>query len=141
MSPVVRLSRVLLVVAAGSALVFCRPPPKDTKKPDTSNPDTEFSDGEEFSAANSSSSSSSSSSSDKSSGSGESLPYEACRDKKCGTPCTICDPNDDSCPELQLIHQCSLTGQCLVAPVDCTPPEPEKGKDGKAKGKDDSKKK
>ncbi|MBN1606171.1 MAG: hypothetical protein JW940_06035 [Polyangiaceae bacterium] len=116
---------MLMVVAAGSALLFCRPPPKDTNKPDTSDPDTEFADSTEFST--------SSSSSGDSAAADQNLPYEACRDKKCGTPCTVCDPNDDSCTELQLIHQCALTGQCVVAPVDCTAPKPEKGKDAKKK--------
>jgi hypothetical protein len=123
MSPQVRVIRILLVAAAGCALVFCRPPPKDTAKPDTSNPDTEFGDNTEFSTPSDS----------KSAAADRSLPYEACRDKKCGTPCTVCDPNDDACTELQLIHNCTLTGQCVVAPVDCTPPKPAKGKDAKKK--------
>jgi len=123
MSPQVRVSRILLVVAAGAALVFCRPPPKDTNQPDTSNPDTEFSDETEFSTP----------SGDSRSATDQSLPYEPCRDKRCGTPCTVCDPHDDSCVELQLIHNCTLTGQCVVAPVDCTPPKPAKGKDAKKK--------
>jgi hypothetical protein len=125
MSPLVRTTRILLVVAAGSALVFCRPPPKDTNKPDTSNPDTEFSDETEFSTPSGDSKSSAAAD--------QSLPYEACRDKKCGTPCTVCDPSDDSCEELQLIHNCTLTGRCVVAPVDCTPPKPAKGKGTKKK--------
>jgi hypothetical protein len=138
MSPLVRVHRILLVVAAGSALVFCRPPPKGSAKPDNSNPDTEFADNTEFSTPSSSSSSSGDSKSP--AAADQNLPYEACRDKKCGTPCTMCDPNDDSCTEVQLIHNCTLTGQCVVGPVDCTQPKPAKGKDADAKAKDAKKK-
>lgn len=117
----------MVTVAVGFALLSCRPPPAKEAKEEKLDPnfDSEFSDGEEFSSSSSSSSGSSDSEGP--------APYEPCGGKKCGEPCTACNLEDENCTELQVIKECNLTGQCVVAPVDCTPPESEEDKDKKKK--------
>ena len=53
--------------------------------------------------------------------------YDPCMQKKCGAPCSICHPSNESCDEIQLLKQCNVRGECVVAPVDCTAPEEESG--------------
>ena len=121
----------MVAVTVAFALLSCRPPPvKDSKKNTELDPDfdSEFSDGEDFS----SSTPSSSSYGDEGD---SSAPYEPCAGKKCGEPCTSCNIEDEACVELQVIKECSLTRQCVVAPVDCTPPEDEDEKGKKKKKK------
>ena len=121
----------MVAVAVAFALLSCRPPPvKDSKKNTELDPDfdSEFRDGEEFSSTTGSPSYGGDEES--------SAPYEACAAKKCGEPCTSCDIEDEACVELQVIKECNLARQCVVAPVDCTPPEEdEKDKDKKKKKK------
>ena len=94
--------------------------------------DSEFGDGSEFSSA-------SASSSDSSDTTGDDQPLQACGGGRCGQPCTECGPHDDGCAELLVIKQCNLTGQCVVGPVDCTPPEDEEDEDKKKEKKKDKK--
>jgi hypothetical protein len=89
-------------------------------------------------SSDSSASSNSSASSDSSSGSNEGGAKKfvgACKEKKCGETCTECSPGDTSCMELLVLKQCNLKGACVPAPVDCSAPKKDKGKDDK--GKDD----
>jgi hypothetical protein len=51
--------------------------------------------------------------------------YDPCMQKKCGTPCAVCHPSNETCDEVQLLKQCNLQGECVIAPVDCTAPEEE----------------
>jgi hypothetical protein len=57
-------------------------------------------------------------------------PWAPCEEKRCGTPCTDCSPTDEDCDELMVLKQCDGKGACLMAPVDCSAPEPEPGKEG-----------
>ncbi len=61
-------------------------------------------------------------------------PFSSCAKKKCGDVCTTCDPVEESCVEVQILRQCSLKGECVIAPAQCTAPAEDKAKD-KAKGK------
>jgi hypothetical protein len=56
--------------------------------------------------------------------------WAPCEEKKCGTPCTECNPTDEGCDEVQVLKACDGKGACVMAPVDCAAPEPEKGKEG-----------
>lgn len=61
---------------------------------------------------------SSASSSDGDSGE-EAEGYKPCAKKSCGDACTLCDPLDDSCVEVMVLHQCSAKGACVIAPIKC----------------------
>ena len=126
MTPVVRITSILVVVATGLAVSSCRPPPVQDSDKENFDPnfDSEFKDSSEFSAA---------ANEPRPSDTAENQPYQPCGGKKCGQECTECSPHDDGCVELLVMKQCTLAGQCVVGPVDCTPPK-NAGK-GKGKGK------
>ncbi|MEQ8273025.1 MAG: hypothetical protein RMA76_10575 [Deltaproteobacteria bacterium] len=41
--------------------------------------------------------------------------YDACGDKNCGDPCTVCDPDDSDCVESQEAKSCNVRGVCATA--------------------------
>lgn len=41
--------------------------------------------------------------------------YDACGDKSCGDPCTVCDPDDADCTETQETKACNSRGVCATA--------------------------
>ncbi len=41
--------------------------------------------------------------------------YDACGDKDCGDPCTVCDPEDPECAETSQAKQCNKRGVCATA--------------------------
>jgi hypothetical protein len=47
--------------------------------------------------------------------------YEPCRDKRCGDPCTLCDPvaASSSCVEGQTVRHCTVAGSCTDSAVVC----------------------
>ena len=40
--------------------------------------------------------------------------YDPCKDKACGDPCTVCDPNDTDCIETAVIKACDPGGTCVA---------------------------
>jgi len=46
-------------------------------------------------------------------------PYRPCGGKECGEACSVCDPLDESCAEINVLHQCTAKGECLLAPAKC----------------------
>jgi hypothetical protein len=45
--------------------------------------------------------------------------YDSCTGKKCGDPCTICDPNDKTCVETAVVKQCSAALKCEQTVAQC----------------------
>ncbi len=41
--------------------------------------------------------------------------YDACGDKDCGDPCTVCDPDDSDCVESAAVKSCNARGVCATA--------------------------
>jgi hypothetical protein len=41
--------------------------------------------------------------------------YDACGDKNCGDPCTVCDPDDPECVESTEAKACNSRGVCATA--------------------------
>ncbi len=46
-------------------------------------------------------------------------PYSPCAQKQCGDTCNLCDPVDESCVQINLLHQCTAKGECVLAPAKC----------------------
>lgn len=46
--------------------------------------------------------------------------YDPCGDKACGDPCTVCDPDDDTCEETAVEKVCNRNAVCTSAqPIVC----------------------
>ena len=61
-------------------------------------------------------------------GKDEAASYDPCHEKRCGTLCTQCYPADEQCDEVQVLKECDNSGECVVAPADCSAPAEEEEK-------------
>jgi hypothetical protein len=48
--------------------------------------------------------------------------YQPCANKACGSPCTVCDPNDKECGETAVLKYCDATGMCSPNTPKCSDP-------------------
>ena len=44
----------------------------------------------------------------------QSIPFDSCGTQPCGTPCTLCRPNDGSCFETAIVKICNTAGECVA---------------------------